>query len=260
MSSASALSVILPTINEAANLQTLVPALLDELPAIVELLVVDDGSTDGTLELIRELGASDPRVRVLERRGRPCLTAALQAGIDGTSAPLVGWMDADWSITPGDLARLHEVVARGSAELAIASRFARRGRIKGQTQDGLLGRLKALVDLGDTEDSWLGVALSWGLNGVILPLLLGEGVHDYTSGVIVADRAALSAIELRGDHGEYFIDLLVRAKRAGFRIEELAYHVQPRRHGRSKTADNLADWQRRGRRYLAAAWRLRRRR
>jgi len=111
--------------------------------------------------------------------------------------------------------------------------------------------------LGDSEDSWIGVALSWALNGVVLPVLLLGGVHDYTSGFVLARREVLERIRLRGDHGEYFIHLWVCAERAGFRIEEVGYCIQTRSYGRSKTANSIPQWFRRGRAYLEAAIRAR---
>jgi len=132
--------------------------------------------------------------------------------------------------------------------------------MKGQSEDGLRGRIKALRALGDSEDSWVGVALSWALNGLVLPALLFSGIHDYTSGFVVARRALFEKVRLEGDHGEYFIYLWVRAERLGFRIEEVGYRVQARRYGRSKTANSAGEWWRRGRAYLRAAIRARRER
>lgn len=249
---ANRISVILPTLDERENVAALVPALLTELPDIAEIIVVDDGSTDGTQAAVRSMGERDPRIFLIERRGRPNLTASLQAGIDAATSGIVAWMDADQSMSPSDLARLVREV-RAGADLAVGSRFARSGGIKGQSRDGALGRLLALTSLGNSEDSWVGVALSWLLNGAVLPALLGDGVHDYTSGFVAARASALKSIRLDGEHGEYFIDLWMRARRAGLGIVEVGYVIKPRALGRSKTADNIADYARRGPRYITAA-------
>jgi glycosyltransferase involved in cell wall biosynthesis len=253
------ISLILPTIDEAENVRRLIPALLEELSTLGEVIVVDDGSTDGTREIVRGLAAEDPRVKLIARSGKACLTDALQAGIDAAGAELIGWMDADYAMTPSDLQSLLLAVNRG-ADIAVGSRFVSEGRIKGQSQDGLRGRLNALRALGDSEDSWIGVALSWALNGLVLPALLFRGIHDYTSGFILARRAVFEQVRLEGDHGEYFIHLWVRAERLGFRIEEVGYRVQARSYGRSKTANSVGEWWRRGGAYLRAAIRARRER
>jgi hypothetical protein len=104
----------------------------------------------------------------------------------------------------------------------------------------------------------LGVALSWALNVAVLPLVVGDGVHDYTSGIIVLERQALEGVRLRGQHGEYFVELWAELSARGRRVVELGYRVQARRWGRSKTGENLFDYTRRGTRYLAAGLRARR--
>ena len=84
------------------------------------------------------------------------------------------------------------------------------------------------------------------------------GVHDYTSGIIVLKRDALEGLRLRGDHGEYFVELWAELAARGLCIVELGYSIQPRRYGRSKTGEDLADYARRGARYVAAGLRARR--
>lgn len=250
------LSVILPTLNERENIERLVAQLLEQVAVLGEVLVVDDGSTDGTQRAVEQLAASDPRVRLISRSGRPCLTAALQAGIDAARCDWIGWMDADLAMTPADLVRLVDALGEG-VDVVVGSRFADGGAIKGQREAGLLGRARGVMALGDSNDSRLGALLSWLLNAGVLPLVLGDGVHDYTSGFVVARRELFERLRLRGDHGEYFIDLWVRARKAGFRIVEVAYTIHPRRYGTSKTADNLTVLWSRGRRYITAALRAR---
>jgi dolichol-phosphate mannosyltransferase len=250
------LSLILPTIDEAPNLVRLLPELL-ALEVIGEVIVVDDGSTDGTQELVRELSRQDPRLSLIVRGGPPVLAASLQQGIDRARGALIGWMDADGSMTPADLARLTEVVLCGRAEVAVGSRFAAGGRIKGQQRDSLAGRLGALARPGRAADVWYETLLSWLLNTVVLPALLGRGVHDFTSGFLVARREALEGLRLHGRHGEYFIRLWLELEHHGRSLVELPYHILPRRHGRSKTADNPLRFAVRGARYLITALRSR---
>src|SRR5207244_12981927 len=117
--------------------------------------------------------------------GAPSLTPSIEEGIALARADLVGLLDADLVIPPAEYAGLVSEV-RAGADVAIGSRFAPGGRIKGQEDDGWLGRLREMRNLRTTEDSWLGVLLSWGLNSVLLPPIVGAGVRDYTSGIIVA--------------------------------------------------------------------------
>lgn len=251
------LSLILPTLDERDNVERLIPRLLAELPELLEVLVIDDGSRDGTAELVEEMAAGDARVRLVRRQGTPGLCTAIRAGLERARGDLVGWMDADQAIGPGDVSRLIGLV-RGGADVAIASRFAPGGRIKGQSADGTLGRLRALTRLRSSRDPWLGVALSWLLNAAVLPLVVGGGVHDYSSGILIAKRRALDGIKLRGDHGEYFVELWAELVARRRRVVELGYRVEPRRYGRSKTGNGPVDYARRGAKYLAAGRRARR--
>jgi dolichol-phosphate mannosyltransferase len=251
------LSLVLPTLDERDNIEALVPHLFSAVPGLAEVIVVDDGSTDGTQDVVRRLSLTYPSLSLLERSGPPCLTASIQEGIDAARYEHVGWMDADQAICSADFVRVMQAVEEG-ADMAVASRFALGGAIKGQVSAGLLGRIAALRNVASSEDSWEGVALSWALNGLVLPVLLGDSVHDYTSGIVVIRREALDGVRLEGHHGEYFIDLWVSARAKGLRVVEVPYQVRPRLHGRSKTGANFRDYLRRGRRYIETAWKARR--
>lgn len=247
------LSLILPTLDERENVERFVPELLGALPELEEILVVDDSSTDGTPEAVLRLAEKDPRVRLIRRIGAPNLTDSIQQGISAARGELVAWMDADLVIKPSDLESLVREVESG-ADVAVGSRFAQGGRIKGQNRDGLAGRLLAIFNLRTTEDPWLGVFLSWTLNAVLLPALVGAGYRDYTSGIIVARRHVFDSIRLSGHHGEYFIRLWADLISRGYRVIEVPYPVQPRRYGRSKTGNDIGDYIARGKRYVSAGY------
>src|SRR5262249_52798256 len=131
MSSFRSLSLILPTLNERENIERFVPELLAAIPDVAEVLVVDDGSTDGTQDATLRLAAADGRVKLHSRTGAPSLTRAIQEGIALARGDLVGWLDADLVISPAEYAVLVSEV-RAGADVAIGSRFAPGGRIKGQ--------------------------------------------------------------------------------------------------------------------------------
>ena len=113
--------------------------------------------------------------------------------------------------------------------------------------------MTALRNVQTSEDSWIGVALSWALNVALLPLVMGDGVHDYTSGFVVMRKEVAKSLTLRGDHGEYFINMWADFRRRGVRVVDVPYQIRAREHGKSKTANSLTDWGRRGVRYLSAA-------
>lgn len=248
------LSVVLPVLNEKGSLRRLLPELLAGLSCLREVIVVDDGSTDGTAALVDAFARRDERVRWLPRAGRPrSLTASLRDGFAEATGELIGWMDADGTMTARDLERLRAAIERG-ADLAVGSRFTAGGGMKGQVDGSLLSSVR---ELGNSRDAVLPVALSWAFNVVLIPLLLRRRPHDYTSGFAVARRELLEAVELSGEHGEYFLRLFVAAEARGYRVVELPYKARPRREGESKTVVRWRDYMVRARQYLGAAWHAR---
>ena len=230
------LSVILPTLNERENVLPLLGRLESCLAGLAhEIIVVDDDSADGTAGVVETYARSHPAVRLLRRVGRRGLASALQEGIDQSRGEAVAWMDCDLSMTPETLPALYRALA--AADVATGSRYVAGGE-------------DARADVP------LHRALSRLLNG-ILRLVLGPDVTDYTTGFVCARRPVLAAVRLTGDHGEYCIDLLHRARRQGFRIVELPYRNAPRAHGASKTAATPLDFLRRGWRYVLTGARLR---
>jgi len=105
---------------------------------------------------------------------------------------------------------------------------------------------------GSAIQLFLSLTLNWGIR-----FLLRSYVSDYTSGFIAVRREVFDRIKLRGDYGEYFIDVIYRAIRSGYHVCELPYMAQVRRSGESKTGSNLMQYLRRGRKYLTTVARLR---
>jgi dolichol-phosphate mannosyltransferase len=115
--------VLVVTYNEAGNISRLLPAILEQLPD-ASVLVVDDDSPDGTSEVVRRFGASDPRVHLISRRGERGYSSATIAGMQyglQNGFDVIATLDADFSHDPADLPRL--VGALRSADVAVGSRY-----------------------------------------------------------------------------------------------------------------------------------------
>jgi dolichol-phosphate mannosyltransferase len=230
------ITIVLPTFNERENILPLIQRGLAALADYqAEMLVVDDDSPDGTWQVVAELAERDPRVRLIRRTEERGLTSAIATGIAQARGAWVGWMDCDLSMPPEDLPRLARTLADG-ADLALGSRYVPGGR--------------------DVGHSWVGRAFSWTIN-VAASLLLDRRIRDYTSGFILGRRQVFEQIHLRGDYGEYCIDMLYRAARAGFRTQEVPYQCVPRETGESKTATNPLGYLTRGWNYVVTILRLR---
>lgn len=230
---------VLPTYNERENIATLIVGVLERAVTPHMVLVVDDNSPDGTWQVVQELAmreATPTKSRlVLHRRTEEKgLTSAIQCGIDLAiytfGADVVTWMDCDLSMPPEAVARLVRTIVEEGADVAVGSRWAPGGA---DVAHGPMARTLSLI-----------------ING-FARLLLGGPVRDYTSGFIAARASVLRNIRLRGEYGEYCIDLLGRAVRAGYDVREAPYRCVPRLAGHSKTGANLWDYLVKGRKYVA---------
>lgn len=235
---------VLPTYNERENITPLIQGILASAITPHVVLVVDDHSPDGTADVVRALAETvnqpgQTRLVLIERRDERGLTSAIQRGIDEAihthQADIVTWMDCDLSMPPADVPKLVRAIVQGGADLAVGSRWIPGG--------------------ADVAHGWMARTLSWIINRFAM-LLLGNKVHDYTSGFIAGRAAVFGKIRLRGDYGEYCIDLLGRAVRQGFRLTEVPYRCVPRTSGDSKTGANLWDYLVKGRKYVATIWQL----
>jgi dolichol-phosphate mannosyltransferase len=220
--------LLLPTYNEAENLETVVSAaravLLDAAPEGFRILVIDDASPDGTGTIADALAAAHPDVEVLHRAGRAGLGPAYLAGfaraLEG-GAGYVFEMDADLSHDPADLPRLLHAV-RGGAGLALGSRYAGGGRIADW------GPLRRAVSRSG----------SWYARRV-----LGTPVRDLTGGFKCFRADVLEAIDLpsvRSVGYAFQVELTYRTLCAGFPVVEVPIVFRDRRHGRSKMSWRIA--------------------
>jgi dolichol-phosphate mannosyltransferase len=220
--------LILPTFNEAENLERIVAAaelvLERAAPGAHRILIVDDASPDGTGDLGDALAAEHTTVEVLHRGGREGLAAAYLAGfrhaLDRGAGRIVQ-MDADFSHDPLDVARLLAAVD-GGADVALGSRYTERGRV---ADWGLVRRVVSRAGC-------------WYARRI-----LGVGVRDLTGGFKCFRAEVLEAIDLDTvrSHGYAFqVELTYRALRHGFRVTEVPIVFRDRRLGRSKMSARIA--------------------
>jgi dolichol-phosphate mannosyltransferase len=208
--------VTLCTYNERENLVALVPEIRRTLPE-ADVLVIDDGSPDGTGALADDLASSDPQVRVLHRAGKLGLGSAILAGLrraisDGYD--FVINMDADFSHDPRHLRALLACMDR--ADVAIGSRYVPGGGIEGW------GPLRHFMSRG----------INW-----YARLLLGLTTRDNSGAYRCYRCAKLSQIDfdcVRARGYAFQEEILYRCRRVGCRFEETPIVFRDRRYGTSK--------------------------
>ncbi|MGO9487914.1 MAG: polyprenol monophosphomannose synthase [Solirubrobacteraceae bacterium] len=220
--------LILPTYNEAANVEAILAAAGEVLaraaPEGFRILVVDDGSPDGTGALADGMAAEHDWIRVLHRSEKGGIGPAYLAGFAHALEHGAGYvmeMDSDFSHDPADLARLLEAV-RGDADLALGSRYVPGG---GVTDWGLLRRL-----------------ISEG-GSAYARLVLGLDIRDLTGGFKCFRREVLEAIkfdQVRSRGYAFQVELTYRAVQAGFRVVEVPITFRDREQGQSKMSWRIA--------------------
>jgi dolichol-phosphate mannosyltransferase len=223
-------TVCLPTYNERANLEPMLRALREVLHEGDRVLVIDDGSPDGTGEIADRLAAELGFVDVLHRERKEGLGPAYLAGFGralADGAELVLEMDCDFSHDPRDVPRLIEAAA--DADLVLGSRYVAGG---GVVNWGLVRR-----------------AISAG-GSLYARLLLGVGVRDLTGGFKCYRREVLERIDLDAISAKGYafqIETTYRALRAGFRVREIPIRFVDREVGGSKMSRRIV---------LEAIWRV----
>jgi dolichol-phosphate mannosyltransferase len=220
--------LILPTYNEAENVRAIVHAagevLAQAAPGGFRVLVVDDGSPDGTGQLADALAAEHDWVQVLHRAEKNGIGPAYIAGFHHALERGAGFlmeMDSDFSHDPADLARLL-VAVHGGADLALGSRYVPGGGVRDW---GLVRRF--ISEGGSTYAR----------------VVLGLKVRDLTGGFKCFRREVLEAIELdrvRSQGYAFQVELTYRAVQAGFRVVEVPIVFRDRQHGQSKMSWRIA--------------------
>ncbi len=202
------LSVVVPVYNEEENVQGIhreVMAALGESGLDFELIMVDDGSTDGSYRLLREIAGNDERVKVIRFRRNFGQTAAMAAGFDAASGKVVIPMDGDLQNDPSDIPRLMAKIDEG---FDVVSGWRR-----------------------DRKDAFLNRILPSLLANHFISGMTGIRLHDYGCTLKAYRREVLDGINLYGEMHR-FVPALV--SQVGARVTEIAVNHRPRRHGKSK--------------------------
>jgi dolichol-phosphate mannosyltransferase len=214
--------LVLPTYEEAGNIERFVEAVRPHLPESARILIVDDNSPDGTGEIADRLATADERIAVLHRSRKEGLGPAYIAGfrkVLGEGAGLILEMDSDFSHDPAQLPRLLE--AAEDADLVIGSRY---------------------VPGGDAGD-WSAIrrAISRG-GSAYARLVLGLGVRDLTGGFKCFRAEVLRTIDLDSIYSKGYafqVEMTYRAIQSGFEVVEVPISFRDRAVGNSKMSHSI---------------------
>jgi glycosyltransferase involved in cell wall biosynthesis len=202
------ISVFLPVFNEEPNLRPLhekMQAALAELGLAAEVIYVDDGSSDGSLAVLREIASEDPRVRVISLRRNYGQTAAMSAGIDAARGRVLVPMDADLQNDPADIRRLLAKLEEG---FDVVSGWRKNRQDKAVTR-----KLPSMI--ANRIISWIG----------------GVPLHDYGCSLKAYRRDVLKDVKLYGEMHRF---IPIYASWAGARVTEIPVEHYARTMGKSK--------------------------
>ncbi|NYF33018.1 glycosyltransferase family 2 protein [Sphingopyxis sp. JAI108] len=208
-------AVVVPTLNEAANVEKLIAKLSVVLAGRGwEVLFVDDNSADGTSELVRRIARESRHVRIVQRVGRRGLSSAVVEGILATAAPIVAVMDGDLQHSEDALPRLIDAIADDGADIAVGTRYVAGGGIGDWNSDR--ARMSRLATRAGQ-------------------IALGTDVSDPMSGFFAIRRDAferalprLSAIGFK-----ILLDILTSSP-TPLKVAEIPYQFRSREAGESK--------------------------
>lgn len=211
--------VIIPTYNEAENIAALITELFRVMPADTRILVVDDGSPDGTAEIVRKIATGEPRVSLMSRPGKLGMGSAYRAAfrrvLDEGGDDCIVTMDADFSHHPRYLPELIAALAAG-ADLVIGSRYVSGGSI-------------------ENWELWR-QALSWGGNWYVR-VITGLPIRDCTAGLSCMRTDFLRRVpfeKIVPSGYAWWFTLRMMFFRRGARIAEVPITFTERRRGQSK--------------------------
>ena len=212
------LSVVLPTYNERENISLLLHELLSlDQPYELEVLVIDDDSTDGTDELVRSLAKRDFRIRLIRRVGRSGLASAIKEGVLNATGDVAVVMDSDGQHRPQDMISAVNKLKLDQYDLVAGSRFLNDAKIEGLS----------LRRIG-------GSSFANRLAAFSLPAQFSH-LTDYMSGCIAIKlKTCLPFVTSIDVNGFKFFYELLSVSKGRLRVGEVALTFQPRLYGKSK--------------------------
>jgi dolichol-phosphate mannosyltransferase len=216
--------VIIPTYNEIENIEKIIRKVFS-LSKVFHLLIVDDGSPDGTADKVKQLQLEySDKLFILERKGKQGLGTAYIAGFKWCLAKgyeYIFEMDADFSHNPNDLERLHDACATDGFDIAVGSRYVNGGKVENWPMNRIL--------------------ISYGAS-VYVRLITWMPVKDCTAGFVCYSRKVLETIDLDAIQfiGYAFqIEMKYRAWKKGFKIKEIPITFVDRKEGISKMTKGI---------------------
>lgn len=209
-------SVVMASYNESENIREAIERISKSLgPKLLEIIVVDDNSPDGTWKIVQDM--KNPQYKVIRRLNERGLASAIASGVESAKGEIIVWLDCDLGIPPEDIPKLVAKIEQGY-DVAIGSRYVKGGK---DSRSRARAFLSVLINL-------------------FASLFLGFKVHDYTSGFAAVKRKVFEKVGLsRQGFGEYFVEFAYGCIKNDFKVVEVGYVYNRRKSGISKSDDSI---------------------
>ena len=241
--SSNGITIILPVLNEAENLNFLIPELAEvaknHYKENYEIAVVDDNSIDNTQDVVEKHLNRGINILYKKRENEKSLPESIFDGIKISNFSSVMWLDADGSMDSTSVNKLISNFIKNENKVYIGSRFHKEGGYKGSEYILDANKAERVLKLINSEDSLIAIYLSIIFNK-ILNLILNVGVKDLTSGFIVGKKTHFEEPMFSNHvYGEYFISVVTKLYINQIEIEEVGYYCLIRKYGKSKSSSSL---------------------
>jgi dolichol-phosphate mannosyltransferase len=214
------LSIVLPTYNERDNIKILIPEIERTFGHINhEIIVVDDSSPDGTAMAAEELSEEYDNIKVIVRKKREGIGAAIREGYDNAKYTIILSSDSDLSFTLSDMYRFYEKIQEGY-DLVCGSKYSKGSFYEPET---LEGKIKKLVSKS---------------GNIIIRLSTGIDAYDFTVNLRSVRKDVWKQIRTQEKTNTFLMEMILKCKYGGFRVTEMPVTFNARIHGESKM--NLA--------------------
>ncbi len=209
-------SVILPAYKERGNLAILIPEIEKEFGNnLMEIIVVDDSSEDGTKELASELNGKFGNIKLITRPPLSGVGSAIRDGYNAAKSKYVLSADADISLKVGDMIRLYQKIKEGF-DMAIGYRYGAEGYYE---KKSLSIKIKSLISQPAS---------------ILIKLLTGIKLKDFSNNSRIMKRDKWLELETHEKGNAFLFEVLIKAWRKGFKIAEIPISCYERKLGKSK--------------------------
>jgi len=211
------LSIILPTYNERENLKVIIPRIEETFKDTAhEIVVVDDNSSDGTIACVEEMAGRYGNIKLLKRPRKAGISSALRDGYNYTSGDILLSSDADLSFSVDDMLRLVRSIKSG-ADLVLGCRHDMNG---------------SYYEIKNTRTAIKGLISK--LGNIVLRLLTGTDIHDFSANFRAMKKSAWEALDVRENTNIMLFETIIKAKFMKMKIEQLPVAFKDRIYGKSK--------------------------